>query len=209
MRVGARDRPFLTQTQIAVLKVGGNPNRIGRQGSGRFNARGRGAKVVASLPRPGRGWQSDATGRFRGRRVLVKARVVRLAATHGAKGVDAVRRRRCRRGRCPYALSRRGRGTAEGEKGHAYSAVDDEADGRAFFDRGRDDRHQFRVIVAPEMGDLRGFARCSPSGPRQRFGSSGSTSNCILRLYSTSSSSSWMSAMISVRLIAASPTCSA
>jgi type IV secretory pathway VirD2 relaxase len=53
--------------------------------------------------------------------------------------------------------------TRDGEKGHAYSALEDEADGRAFIARGRDDRHQFRFIVAPEdgarMGDLRGFTR--------------------------------------------------
>jgi hypothetical protein len=51
----------------------------------------------------------------------------------------------------------------DGEKGHAYSALEDEADGRAFIARGRDDRHQFRFIVGPEdaarMGDLRSLTR--------------------------------------------------
>ena len=37
--------------------------------------------------------------------------------------------------------------TRDGEKGHAYSALDDQADSRAFLARGRDDRHQFRFIV--------------------------------------------------------------
>src|SRR3984893_15457366 len=53
--------------------------------------------------------------------------------------------------------------TSEGEKGRAYSALENEADGRAFIERGREDRHQFRLIVAPEdadrMTDLRGFTR--------------------------------------------------
>jgi hypothetical protein len=54
----------------------------GREGgrTGRFNARGRGAKVVASLAQEGgQGrWQGDSAGRFRSRRLVVKARVVRL-----------------------------------------------------------------------------------------------------------------------------------
>lgn len=51
--------------------------------------------------------------------------------------------------------------TRDGEKGHVYSAFDNEADGRAFLARSQDDRHQFRFIVAPEdsadLGDLRGL----------------------------------------------------
>ncbi len=51
--------------------------------------------------------------------------------------------------------------TKDGEKGRVYSAGEDEPDGRAFIARGREDRHQFRFILAPEdsveMGDLRGF----------------------------------------------------
>ncbi|WP_291699169.1 DUF3363 domain-containing protein, partial [Bradyrhizobium sp.] len=51
----------------------------------------------------------------------------------------------------------------DGERGKAYSAFENEADGKAFVERGREDRHQFRFIVAPEdateMADLRGFTR--------------------------------------------------
>jgi type IV secretory pathway VirD2 relaxase len=50
-----------------------------------------------------------------------------------------------------------------GQRGKAYSALENEADGKALVERGRDDRHQFRFIVAPEdsdeMTDLRGFTR--------------------------------------------------
>jgi hypothetical protein len=79
-RVNPLTQPFLRQVQIAVRKAGGDPRRIGlgpRSGdrqegerTGRFNARGRGAKVVALLPRQGQdgGWQRDSAGRFRARR---------------------------------------------------------------------------------------------------------------------------------------------
>ena len=53
--------------------------------------------------------------------------------------------------------------TRDGDRGKAYSAFENEADGKAFVERGRGDRHQFRFIVAPEdatdMADLRGFTR--------------------------------------------------
>jgi type IV secretory pathway VirD2 relaxase len=53
--------------------------------------------------------------------------------------------------------------TRDGDRGKVYSAFENEADGKAFVERGRGDRHQFRFIVAPEdaaeMGDLRGFTR--------------------------------------------------
>jgi type IV secretory pathway VirD2 relaxase len=53
--------------------------------------------------------------------------------------------------------------TRDGDRGKAYSAFENEADGKAFVERGREDRHQFRFIVAPEdateMADLRGFTR--------------------------------------------------
>ncbi|HLG79543.1 MAG TPA: hypothetical protein VKY22_00885 [Bradyrhizobium sp.] len=53
--------------------------------------------------------------------------------------------------------------TRDGERGKAYSALESEADGKAFVERGREDRHQFRFIVAPEdsaeMANLRGFTR--------------------------------------------------
>ncbi len=53
--------------------------------------------------------------------------------------------------------------TLDGERGRLYSAFQDEADGSKFLDRGEDDRHQFRLIVAPEggpeLGDLRDVTR--------------------------------------------------
>jgi type IV secretory pathway VirD2 relaxase len=66
-------------------------------------------------------------------------------------------------GRRPSALPRTRRGDARRRKGPCHSGIENEADGRAYIERGREDRHQFRFIVAPEdaaeMGDLRGFTR--------------------------------------------------
>ena len=41
--------------------------------------------------------------------------------------------------------------TKDGAKGQVYSAEHDAEDGRAFFDRGREDRHQFRSSSRPRM----------------------------------------------------------
>jgi type IV secretory pathway VirD2 relaxase len=167
-RAGAR--AFMKEVEAAVRKAGGDPSRIGvpaGKGSGRFNARGRGAKL--SFPRDGGGWQRDSAGLFRARRVVVKARVVKINPERrkgrargpklpgpGSKAADAHLRYLERDGVTP-----------DGDKGHAYSALENETDGRAFLARGRDDRHQFRFIVAAEdgaelateRGSLRGFTR--------------------------------------------------
>jgi type IV secretory pathway VirD2 relaxase len=170
--VRPRSLSFVRQVEIAVQKAGGDPGRIGRgpaladgrkgERSGRFNARGRGAKVATSLPRDGGGWRRDSAGRFRSRRVVVKARVVKLNPQRGTRGPKM-------RGAMSKAVDahlrylERDGVTRDGEKGQAYSAIENEADGRAFVERGREDRHQFRFIVAPEdsadMADLRGFTR--------------------------------------------------
>src|SRR5579863_7412639 len=82
-RAGPRPSLFIGQVMRAVARNGGDPRRIGKpiarraDGSprtGRFNARGRGAKLAASFPRE-RGWSfdPDARMRFRARRVMVKA----------------------------------------------------------------------------------------------------------------------------------------
>jgi len=156
-RVNPRTQSFLTQVKVAVRKAGGNPNRIsrsagGREGksSGRFNARGRGVATALTL-RDRSAWSRDGSGaRTRARRVVVKARVVKLNPQRGAargrqfvgaKAVDAHLR----------YLERDGV-TKDGEKGQVYSGERDVEDGRAFLDRGRDDRHQFRFIVSTEDG---------------------------------------------------------
>jgi type IV secretory pathway VirD2 relaxase len=90
--------------------------------------------------------------RVRSRRVMVKARVVKLAGTKplGAAGAHL------------RYLQRDGV-TREGEQGQIYSTFTDDADVKAFLARGESDRHQFRFIVSPEDGasfdTLRSFTR--------------------------------------------------
>ena len=174
-RINPRTQPFLKQVQIAVRKAGGDPRRIGsgarsgggREGgrTGRFNARGRGAKVVASFARQGGdgGWQGDSAGRFRARRVVVKARVVRLNPQPGGARGPKIRGTMNRAVDAHLRYLERDGVTRDGDRGKAYSAFENEADGKAFVERGRGDRHQFRFIVAPEdaaeMADLRGLTR--------------------------------------------------
>lgn len=150
-----------------MRKAGGNPNRIGGesgQRSGRFNARGRGAKLAPSFPKEGGGWTRDGSGtRFRSRRVVVKAHVVKLAPQRGQSRRSKFRAATSKAVDAHLRYLERDGVTKDGEKGRVYSAVDDEADGKAFVERGRDDRHQFRFIVAPEdaadMADMRSFTR--------------------------------------------------
>ncbi len=161
--VRARPRTFVGEVQQAIRRAGGNPNRLAgtEKGSGRCNARGRGAQVAAGLK--GRnGWSRDAGGvRTRARRVAVKARIVKLNPQRGA-----ARGRQFASGQAVDAHLRyleRDGVTRDDEKGQVYSADRDVADGPAFLDRGREDRHQFRFIVSAEEGvelsDLRQTTR--------------------------------------------------
>jgi type IV secretory pathway VirD2 relaxase len=93
----------------------------------------------------------DRYAAFRQRRVIVKARIVKLAG----KGMDGAR--------AHLRYIQRDGMTREGEPGKLYDALTDEADGKAFLDRGKGDRHQFRFIVSAEDGaqydDLKPFVR--------------------------------------------------
>src|SRR5216684_2410728 len=156
-RVNPRTQSFLTQVKVAVRKAGGNPNRIsrsagGREGksSGRFNARGRGVATALTL-RDRSAWSRDGSGaRTRARRVVVKARVVKLNPQRGAARGRQFVGAKALNAHLRY-LERDGV-TKDGEKGQVYSGERDVEDGRAFLNRGRDDRHQFRFIVSTEDG---------------------------------------------------------
>ncbi|WP_062785675.1 relaxase/mobilization nuclease domain-containing protein [Novosphingobium capsulatum] len=129
---------------------GGGPGRTANGqsviASGRGVQRGRGASFVRAR-NLSNGWSHRQSG---SRRVIVKSRSVRAA---GRSGKAAAHLRYIQRD-----------GTArDGERGRLYSATDDRADGDAFLDRGKDDRHQFRFIVSPEdaadLADLTGYTR--------------------------------------------------
>jgi type IV secretory pathway VirD2 relaxase len=154
-------QPKTLRTQLLprIARAGGNPHRLRSivpqqvkpSRSGRFNARGRGAKIAATFPR-GSGWSFDrASGmNVRPRRVTVKVRIVKPSGKAG--GVHAHLR----------YLEREGV-TREGEPGRLYSTFTDDVDRDVFVERGMDDRHQFRIILSPEDGaayeDLKPFTR--------------------------------------------------
>ena len=106
---------------------------------------GRGASIGRVL----RG--GDRHAGHRNRRVVIKARLVKL----GAKGVAA--------SRAHLRYLQRDSATPDGASGGLYSADRDVADGAAFVERGSGDRHQFRFIVSAEDGDqypdLKSFVR--------------------------------------------------
>lgn len=139
--------------------------RLGKPGSrGRGKARKYLGRVVAAAARAGaktgvraRRFDGSRVGRGAsmgrvlssrdrfaghcGRRAVVKARLVRL----GAGKLAAVRTH--------LRYMERDGVTRDGGQGRLYSASSDEADGRAFAERGAGDRHQFRFIVSAEDGD--------------------------------------------------------
>jgi type IV secretory pathway VirD2 relaxase len=158
-RSSPRSRSFVAQVMRAATRANGSPlkltemrgERRGRSGrtrpkKGRCCRIGRGQAVADRLKRTAAERGPDP----RMRRVVVKARIVRLQV--GSRAADAHVR----------YLQREGR-TRDGERGRLYAAETDATDGRTFTDRGREDRHQFRFIVAPEDGDrlsdLRAFTR--------------------------------------------------
>jgi type IV secretory pathway VirD2 relaxase len=151
-------RSFHGQVIERLARAGVNPRKLPAIGSrapssGRFNARGRGG-LIAGRVGQGSGWSRDPLSgmRVRARRVTVKARVVKL---RGAKAVGAAA--------AHLRYVQRDGVTREGEQGRLYSTFTDDADGKAFLERGEGDHHQFRFIVSPEDGaaleNLRGFTR--------------------------------------------------
>jgi type IV secretory pathway VirD2 relaxase len=145
---------FKRQVMRAVGRAGGNPRRVANKtsgGSGFFNARGRGAKIAATLPRE-MGWTFDRNAgmRVRPRRVIAKMRIVKVCRLQSRATQTHLR-----------YLRREGI-TFDGER-QIYTTLEDAADTASFLDRGRDDRHQFRLIISPEdgaeVGSLRDFTR--------------------------------------------------
>jgi type IV secretory pathway VirD2 relaxase len=126
------DRSFLQQVQKAANLAGRTHRSTAR--TRRFDGSriGRGASHGRIL--------SDRIHGARARRVIVKARFVRLAGKGAAAATAHLR-----------YLQRDGT-TRSGERGALYGPETDHADGKAFIEAGRQDRHQFRFIVAPEDG---------------------------------------------------------
>jgi type IV secretory pathway VirD2 relaxase len=136
-----RTKPFIAQALAAAQKAGG---RIARDGSiaGRRGSRfGRGRVAAVQANRL-------LTSRSRG--AVVKGRFLRHATQRGKLAAH-------------LGYLRREGVTRDGEKARLFGPETDDADPKAFAERGEDDRHHFRFIVSPddavEMADLKGFTR--------------------------------------------------
>ena len=137
---GQRAQRFVSQVLKQVSKAGAKTS--GARGARPASTFGRG-RVASRLA--GRTLQTDA------RRVIIKSRFVVLKKA-GANAVSTHLR----------YIERDGV-TRDGQRGQAYGAETDSADLKAFEERGKGDRHQFRFIVsvedAEELEDLRGYTR--------------------------------------------------
>ncbi|WP_326915230.1 relaxase/mobilization nuclease RlxS [Sphingopyxis chilensis] len=131
--MGARGKEarYLALVVKATRRVG---KRVAKRGGFDGSRIGRGASIARVL-------RSRRHEGLRSRRVVVKFRPVKLAGS-GVGGARAHLR-----------YIQRDGVTREGAPGALYSAEQDVADGAAFLDRSGGDRHQFRIIVAPEDGD--------------------------------------------------------
>jgi type IV secretory pathway VirD2 relaxase len=137
---GQRAQGFVLQVSKQVSKSGakasggGGPRPASTFGRGRVAA-GRAGETLAVTAR----------------RVVIKSRYVALKKA-GTNSVSTHLR----------YIERDGV-TRDGKRGQAYGAETDTADIRAFEERGKGDRHQFRFIVsvedAGELEDLRGYIR--------------------------------------------------
>ena len=158
-RSSRRSRSFVGQVLAAAIKANGGAVKPAQMRAQRLRTGERMRPRKGQCCRIGRGqgaadrlkFMAGERGRGeRMRRVVIKARIVRLKL--GSRAADAHVR----------YLQRDGT-TRDGERGQLYAAETDEADGKTFIERGREDRHQFRFIVAPEDGDklsdLRAFTR--------------------------------------------------
>lgn len=125
-------RSYLGRVLAATNLARGSAAGRGRGFSGSRIARGAGVgRLLASR---------DRHAAYRRRRVVIKARIVRLAG----KGLGAAR--------AHLRYIQRDGVTCGGEPGELYDAETDRADGKAFLSRQARDRHQFRFIVAAEDG---------------------------------------------------------
>lgn len=128
--------------------------RLGRIGNRGKRSSGSIVSHVRAARRAGGGRRGSAAGRRQvgsARRVMVKARIVRIAG----KGLAL------QRAHLSY-LQRDGAGK-DRERGEFYDREQEGVEGRDFLARGREDRHHFRFIVSPDdgqqLGDLKPFVR--------------------------------------------------
>lgn len=156
---GKHSRKYLHRVLQSVALAGGRSlagSATKRRGfSGAMVGRGASlGRVLASR---------DQYAGFRGRRVVVKSRLVKLSG----KGIAAAK--------AHLRYIQRDGVTRDGAPGELYSAEQDRADAKAFIERAEGDRHQFRFIVAAEDGveyaDLKPLTRRLMTQMEQDLGS--------------------------------------
>ncbi|MCK1635441.1 VirD2 family relaxase/mobilization nuclease [Bradyrhizobium sp. 162] len=136
-----RAKPFIAQALAAAQRAGGGISSRGfvRRAKRSTFGRGRVASVRANRLLTGRS-----------RLVTIKTRVVRHTARTAPLAAH-------------LGYLRREGVTRDGEKAHLFGRDTENADPKAFAERCQNDRHHFRFIVSPEdapdMADLKGFAR--------------------------------------------------
>ena len=127
-----RTQTYRGKVLHAVNRAGGKlAGQKSRFGGGKYS---RGAGIARVLSGAG------LIG-VRARRVVVKARIVKLAG----KGLRAAS--------AHLNYLQRDGVTRDGDKGHLYGPKIDQADAKDFMRNCADDRHQFRFIVSPEEAD--------------------------------------------------------
>lgn len=131
---GKQARKFLSRVIAAAnLARGGAPGRSRKTGfTGSRIGRGAGVGRVLSA--------RDRYAGFRQRRVIVKTRIVSLRG----KGFDGAK--------AHLRYVERDGTTRDGGRGQLYGADTDKVDRGAWLEKGKGDRHQFRIIVSPEDG---------------------------------------------------------
>lgn len=134
----AKPRRYLGRVVCAINRSSHGSSRSSSWAGSR-NGRGYASGTSMRAFRPGR------------RRVIVKARIVRFRNGHlGAA-------------RAHLKYIKRDGVTLEGDRGELYGPESDRVDAREFLEPAKEDRHQFRLIVAPEdgaqLGELKPFIR--------------------------------------------------
>ena len=127
-----RDRKYIDAVLASAARAGFPKPRSGRRFDGSRIGRGSVAARMLGI--------GDRYVGLRARRAIVKTRLVRL----GGKAFAAAH--------AHLKYIQRDGVSRDGNPGRLYSAVEDEADGKAFLGRCDGNRHQFRLIVSAEDG---------------------------------------------------------
>jgi len=146
---GAASKRYLGKLYAAMEKA--RPGVFAKRSGARFTGAriGRGAGLGAAFA------SRHPFAGFRARRVAVKIRSVRLGGRGLAKAQAHLR----------YLQRDGAQINKDGEKipGKLYGPDREEIDGKEFLKEGKDDRHQFRIILSPEeageLADLNSFTR--------------------------------------------------